>query len=77
MTGKVENTSRNKPEIRSVTSIRGRPSTASAITSKPATRSEVLSHTGAMPIRCSAMANSSPAVRMVAEPQRSSMTWRG
>ena len=77
MTGKVGNTSRNRPEIRSVTSIRGRPSIASAITSKPATRSDVVSHTGATPISRSAMANSSPAVRMVAEPHRSSMTLRG
>jgi hypothetical protein len=57
--------------MRRVTSIRGRFSRVRGRISKPLTRSLPASQRGARPARCRAMAISSPAVRMVAEPQRS------
>ena len=63
----------NRPETRKVTSI-GAAGSSSAMgsTSIPDTRSDPCVPTpGARPARCSAMANSSPAVRIVAEPHRS------
>ena len=59
-------TSRNRPEMRSVTSTRGRPSIASGRISKPLTRLEAKSQTGRTPISAKACARSSPPVRMVA-----------
>ena len=41
--------SRNRPEMRSVTSMRGRSSVASGMTSMPVTRFDCLSHTGRTP----------------------------
>ena len=64
-------TSRNRPEMRNVTSTRGRPSMASGNTSKPLTRVDAASQVGRQPMSANACARSSPPVRMVAEPQRS------
>ena len=61
--------SRKKPEMRSVTSTRGRPSFASGMISKPVTRQLDGSHTGLAPMRASACAMSSPPVRMLEVPQ--------
>ena len=65
------NTSRNSPDTLRVTSIRGRSSSVIGRISTPETRPLPSSQTGFAPSRCSAMAKSSPAVRIVAEPQRS------
>ena len=73
----VGKTSRNRPEMRSVTSIRGRFRIASGRMSKPDTRLESGSHRGRQPIRASACARSSPPVRIVALPQMSSTIRRG
>ena len=61
--------SRKKPEIRTVTSIRGRPSSASGIGSSPMTRRDAASQTGSTPSRASTSAMSSPLVRMAEVPQ--------
>ena len=66
--------SRNRPETCSVTSTRGKSSRACGRISKPTTRALAVSQRGATPISASACAKSSPPVRMVALPQRSSMT---
>ena len=65
------------PETRKVTSIRGRPNMASGRISKPDTRADPASHFGARPAKCSAIAKSSPAVRIVALPHRSTTSPRG
>lgn len=64
------NASRKKPEMRSVTSIRGRPSSAYGMGSRPVTRREASSQTGRMPSSANASAMSSPAVRIALVPQR-------
>ena len=69
--------SRNRPEMRRVTSTRGRSSSASGRISMPVTRAEPSSQTGRAPIRTSASARSSPPVRIVALPHRSSTSARG
>ena len=69
--------SRKKPEIRKVTSTRGRPRTAAGITSNPLTRREASSHTGRAPISASAWAMSSPPVRMFDVPQAEIAIARG
>lgn len=61
--------SRKKPEIRKVTSTRGRPRTASGMISYPVTRREAMSQTGFAPISAKAWAISSPPVRMLEVPQ--------
>ena len=58
--------------MRIVTSTRGRPSIASGKISKALTRFEAMSHFGRAPMNANACAISSPPVRIVAEPQRSS-----
>ena len=63
--------SRNSPEIRQVTSTRGRPKTAGGSTSTPVTRPVASSHTGRHPISASPCAISSPPVLRLALPQRS------
>ena len=60
--------SRKKPEMRTITSMRGRPSSARATTSRPVTRRLTSSQTGRTPSRASASATSSPWVRMAAVP---------
>ncbi len=69
--------SRNSPEIRQVTSTRGRPNTAGGSTSTPVTRPVPASHTGRHPISASPCAISSPPVRRLALPQRSITSARG
>ena len=69
--------SRNSPEIRQVTSTRGRPNTAGGSTSTPVTRPVPSSHTGRHPISASPCAISSPPVRRLALPQRSITSARG
>ncbi len=54
--------------MRSVTSIRGRPSSASVIGSRPVTRREASSQTGRTPSSAKASAMSSPAVRIALVP---------
>ena len=71
------NASRKKPEIRTVTSTRGRPSSASGTTSKPVTRRDASSHTGRHPIRASTSAMSSPWVRIALVPHTVSPTVAG
>ena len=71
------NASRKKPEMRNVTSMRGRPSSSRATTSKPVTRRDASSHTGRTPIRASTSAMSSPCVRMAEVPQTVRPTLRG
>ena len=73
----VGKTSRNSPEMRIVTSTRGRPSIASGKISKALTRFEARSHFGRAPISANACAISSPPVRIEALPQRSSTMRRG
>ena len=73
----VANMSRNSPEIRQVTSTRGRPNTAGGSTSTPVTRAVASSHTGRQPISASPCAISSPPVRRLALPQRSITSARG
>ena len=71
------NASRKKPEIRTVTSTRGRPSSSVGITSRPVTRREASSHSGRTPNRASTSAMSSPEVRMAEVPQIDSPTEAG
>jgi hypothetical protein len=63
------NASRKKPEMRKVTSTRGRASFASGMISKPVTRQLVVSHVGFAPTSAMACAISSPPVRMFDVPQ--------
>mgnify|MGYP003694055253 CR=1 FL=1 len=69
--------SRNSPEIRHVTSTRGRPALAGGKTSIPVTRPVALSQVGRQPINARPCAISSPPVRSVALPQRSTTEARG
>ena len=69
--------SRKKPQIRTVTSIRGRPSSASGIGSSPVTRRDASSHTGRTPSSASTSATSSPEVRIAEVPHTDSPTERG
>ena len=71
------NMSRNRPEMRQVTSTRGRPSAAGGSTSMPVTRPVAASHCGRQPISARPCAISSPPVRSVALPQRSMTSARG
>ena len=73
----VGNMSRNRPEMRQVTSMRGRPTVAGGSTSMPVTRPVAASHCGRQPISASPCAISSPPVRSEAEPQRSTTSERG
>ena len=57
------NMSRNRPEMRQVTSTRGRPSAAGGSTSMPVTRPVAASHCGRQPISARPCAISSPPVR--------------
>ena len=63
--------------MRTVTSTRGRPSSASDMTSRPSTRPEWGCHTGRTPSRARASATSSPWVRMLAVPHTTRPTTRG
>ena len=63
--------------MRTVTSIRGRPSSASGVTSNPVTRRDASSHTGRHPISASTSAMSSPWVRIAEVPHTVSPTDRG
>ena len=54
------NASRKNPEMRTVTSIRGRPSSDSSTTEKPVTRRDASSQFGRQPISASTSAMSSP-----------------
>ena len=69
--------SRNRPEMRQVTSTRARPIAAVGSTSMPVTRPLAWSQIGRQPISASPCAISSPPVRKVALPQRSMTTARG
>ena len=69
--------SRKKPEMRTVTSIRGRPSSAAGTISNPVTRRDASSHTGLVPISARISARSSPWVRIAEVPQTVSPTLRG
>ena len=60
--------SRKKPEMRTVTSIRGRPSSAAGMTCRSLIRRDASSHTGVTPISASTSAMSSPAVRIAEVP---------
>jgi hypothetical protein len=71
------NKSRNSPEMRQVTSTRGRPMAAGGSTSIPVTRALAPSHTGRHPISASPCAISSPPVLSVALPHRSITRERG
>src|SRR5579883_3320167 len=71
------NASRKNPEIRNVTSTRGRSSTAAGRISNPVTRPLAASQTGRAPISARAWAISSPPVRMLAVPQAESTTRSG
>ena len=71
------NRSRKRPEIRHVTSTRGRPVLAVGKTSIPVTRPVALSQVGRQPINAKPCAISSPPVRRVALPQRSMTEARG
>jgi hypothetical protein len=61
--------SRKKPEMRKVTSTRGRARRASGMISKPVTRQLVVSQVGLAPTSAMAWAMSSPPVRMFDVPQ--------
>ena len=65
------NRSRNSPEMRQVTSTRGRPIAAQGSTSMPVTRPLAPSQIGRQPISASPWAISSPPVLSVALPHRS------
>ncbi len=71
------NASRKKPEMRTVTSIRGRFSSSRPIGSSPVTRREAASQTGRTPISARISAMSSPAVRMALVPHAERPTERG
>ena len=71
------NRSRNKPEMRQVTSTRGRPIVAVGSTSMPVTRPVAWSQVGRQPISARPCAISSPPVRSVALPHRSMTSARG
>ena len=71
------NASRKNPEMRSVTSILGRPSSASGRISKPVTRREASSQRGRQPMSASTSAMSSPCVRMAEVPHTVRPTQRG
>ena len=71
------NRSRNRPEMRQVTSTRARPSAAQGSTSMPVTRPLALSQIGRQPSSAKPCAISSPPVRKVALPHRSITTARG
>ena len=58
--------------MRNVTSTRDRPNIANGSTSNPLTRVDAASQIGRQPMSAKACARSSPPVRMVADPQRSS-----
>ena len=66
--------SRNRPEMRQVTSTRARPMAAVGSTSTPVTRPLAWSQIGRQPISARPCAISSPPVRSVALPQRSMTT---
>ena len=72
--GKV---SRKAPEMRTVTSMRGRSRSGCGTISKPVTRVEAWSQVGRTPIRARAWAMSSPPERRVGEAQRSMTIRRG
>ncbi len=63
--------------MRTTTSMRGRPSSASPITSRPVTRREAASQRGRTPSRASTSAMSSPWVRMALVPHTVSPTVSG
>jgi len=71
------NASRKNPEMRTVTSMRGRPSSSAGTTAKPVTRREASSQTGRQPISARTSAMSSPCVRIADVPQMVSPTQRG
>jgi len=71
------NASRKNPEIRSVTSILDRPSSAAGTISNPVTRRDASSHTGRQPISARTSAMSSPWVRMAEVPHTARPTQRG
>ena len=71
------NASRKKPEMRTVTSIRGRPSSSSGTTSSPLTRRDASSQRGRTPISARTSAMSSPDVRMADVPHTERPTERG
>ncbi len=71
------NASRKNPEIRTVTSMRGRPSSSSGMTRRPLTRREAGSHSGSTPMSASTSAMSSPDVRIADVPQTERPTERG
>ena len=68
--------SRNRPEMRQVTSTRARPMAAVGSTSTPVTRPLAPSQSGRQPMSAKPCAISSPPVRNVALPQRSMTTAR-
>ncbi len=63
--------------MRTVTSMRGRPSSARSITSSRATRRDASSQTGRTPSSANTSAMSSPDVRIADVPQTHSPTLRG
>jgi hypothetical protein len=71
------NASRKNPLIRTVTSIRGRPSSESGTGSSPVTRRDASSHTGRTPSSASTSATSSPEVRIADVPHTDSPTDSG
>ena len=71
------NASRKKPEIRTVTSIRGRPIFSNGSIAKPVTRLDASSQVGAQPMSASTSAMSSPWVRMAEVPHTVSPTAAG
>jgi hypothetical protein len=73
----VGKASRKKPEMRTVTSTRGRPSSASGTISMPVTRLDSGCHVGRTPSSARISATSSPWVRIAAVPQATRPTIRG
>ncbi len=71
------NASRKKPEMRTVTSMRGRPSSSSGITSSPTMRRVSGCHFGRTPSSARISPASSPAVRIAAVPQTTMPTVSG
>ena len=71
------NASRKKPEMRTVTSMRGRPSSSRGTISNPVTRRDASSQTGRVPINARISARSSPWVRIALVPHTVRPTDRG
>ena len=71
------NASRKKPLMRTVTSMRGRPSSSSGITSRPTIRRVSGCHLGRTPSSARISPASSPAVRIAAVPQTTMPTVSG